>query len=290
MNQRFQNEDIKRTKEQYADNELYQAIDSIGAQLEAELKEFGLCPEECLIEVLECLCYIADEGSDVLPKIQTLWYSRFNEYRRYDRKIDDDELRKVVGIVFAFVILALDSSNYAFYRYTLTEKLTLVIQEHKFNGWEITLDKIFSVPLRDGWFDDYIINEKKENKDCMSFDEIDSNKLPLTGVLDTKRAQKYFQKAIDKKLLNLDNGKFSWNQIGKNSGKSQLAYFCGKVFRYKHSFNGNAGDRFPEDELNSLFGVNRLYTLLSQVYNVQKPQPWRSKIDELFNNDEDGDV
>ena len=52
MNQRFRNEEIKRVAELYAENELYQAVCSIGSQLEAELTYFGLCPEECFMDVL----------------------------------------------------------------------------------------------------------------------------------------------------------------------------------------------------------------------------------------------
>ena len=40
MNQRFQPAEIKRVSEQYAENELYKAICTIGTQLEYELKEF----------------------------------------------------------------------------------------------------------------------------------------------------------------------------------------------------------------------------------------------------------
>ena len=52
MNQRFQNAEIKHVSEQYAENELYKAVSSIGLQLENELKEFGLCPEECFMETI----------------------------------------------------------------------------------------------------------------------------------------------------------------------------------------------------------------------------------------------
>ena len=107
-------------------------------------------------------------------------------------------------------------------------------------------------------------------------------RLPLPKSLDTQRAKTYFQKAIDNGLLKLENGKFSWIQIGTRGGKSQLAYFCGKVFEYKHSVNGNDGTSFPEEELNELFGIDRMYSLLTQVYDAGKKQSWRRRIDELF--------
>jgi hypothetical protein len=59
MNQRFQNEEIRNVSEQYAGNELYKAISTIGPQLESELA-FGLCPEECFMEALELLTAIAE--------------------------------------------------------------------------------------------------------------------------------------------------------------------------------------------------------------------------------------
>ena len=107
-------------------------------------------------------------------------------------------------------------------------------------------------------------------------------RLPLPKSLDTQRAKTYFQKAIDNGLLKLENGKFSWIQIGNRGGKSQLAYFCGKVYGYKHSINGNVGTSFPEEDLNALFGIKRMQSLLQQVYEATKKQLWRRSIDELF--------
>lgn len=66
MKHRFQNAEIEFVSEFYADNELYQAVCSIGAQLEAELVEFGMCPEEGFAETMELLATIADKG-------QTCW-------------------------------------------------------------------------------------------------------------------------------------------------------------------------------------------------------------------------
>lgn len=62
----------------------------------------------------------------------------------------------------------------------------------------------------------------------------------------------------------------------------QLAYFRVRVYNYKYTVNGNAGENFPEESLNELFGVKRLYSSLTQVYNGQKRQRWRAKIDSLF--------
>lgn len=162
MNQRFQNEDISRVSKEQENNELYKAICTIGAQLESELAEFGLCPEECFEETLEMLTMLADKGEDAMPELDTMWHRKFNEYRRFDRQVGEDELRKVVGIVFGFVIFAIDSSRHNFYRYKLTEALTYTIASHQFTGWTVTLDKIFSLPLSDGWFDRVMLEELNE--------------------------------------------------------------------------------------------------------------------------------
>ncbi len=169
--------------------------------------------------------------------------------------------------------MALDSSSYSFYRYTLTEHLTYIISNHKFDGWTAILNRIFLVPLSDGWFDTFINKETEEN---------DATQLPLPKAINTKRAQKYFQKAIEMGYMKYEDGKFEWKEIGNRGGVSQLAYFCGLVYEYKHSEYGNRGDGFPEKELNAMFGEEKLYSSLTQVYNAKKKQTWRKVIDDMF--------
>lgn len=272
MNQRFQNEEIGLVSERYAKNELYKAVSSIGQQLESEMKEFGLCPEECFMETLELLSTIAEKGEEFLPIIDNYWLRKFNEYNRFDRHVNDDVISKAVGIVFGFAILAVDSSRHEFYRYTLSEQLTRTVTCHKFDGWAETLDRIFSVPLLDGWFDQFIDEDSQEG-----------DELVLPKELDTRKARQYFAKAIKKNyMVKVDNGKFRWVGTNDKGNRSELAYFCGRIYGYEYSVSGNVGMNFPEDSLNNLFGVTRLYSSLTQVYNAQKPQKWRSLIDELF--------
>lgn len=104
----------------------------------------------------------------------------------------------------------------------------------------------------------------------------------LPSVLDTQKARKCFGKAIEKGWLRVENGKFTWVGFGATAHKSQLAYFCGRVYGYKHSAYGNCGAGLPEAELVELFGVKRLRSLLTQVHNAQKERSWRTCIDELF--------
>ena len=82
--------------------------------------------------------------------------------------------------------------------------------------------------------------------------------------------------------MTIDNGKYRWIGTCKKPNISELAYFLGKVYNYVHTDNGNGGESFPDESLNNLFGVTRLYSSLTQVYNANKPQRWRSRIDNLF--------
>ena len=270
MNQRFQHEEIRNVSEQYAENELYKAISTIGPQLESELAEFGLCPEECFMEALELLSAIAEKGEDIMSEIDNIWLCKHNEYKRLERQVSEDEIRKAVGIVFGFTVLALDSSRHPFYRYKLTERLMQVVADKKFQDWMSTLERIFSVPLPDGWFDAFIDEEPEEES------------LSLPKAINTERAQKYFRKAIEKEYMKLKDGKFYWVGVGGTGRKSQLAYFLGLVYGYRHSESGNTGIEFPNDILNALFGETKLYDLLVQVHVAQKKQKWRPLIDELF--------
>lgn len=272
MNQRFQSAEIKRISELYAENDLYKAVSSIGTQLESELKEFGLCAEECFMEVLELLSKIAEKGKDILPELENLWLRKENEYRRFDRHVSDDEIRKAVGIVFGFTILAIDSSRHPFYRCKLSEQLTQIVANHQFEDWVSTFECIFSVPLPNGWFDDFIDEEPEED-----------NGIKLPKELDTAKARKYFAKVIELQYMEaLENGKFRWIGTNNKGVVAELAYFLGRVYNYQYSISGNKGEDFPEESLNKLFGVTRLYSSLTQVYNAQKPQRWRSQIDAIF--------
>ena len=106
--------------------------------------------------------------------------------------------------------------------------------------------------------------------------------LTLSGSLDTKRTRYYFEKAVSKGWIAKEGNKLTWQGIGGKAHLSQLAYFCGKVFDYRHSVNGNAGTEFPTNELEELFGVKNLYSLLRQVHEAKGRQKWRACIDELF--------
>jgi hypothetical protein len=108
-----------------------------------------------------------------------------------------------------------------------------------------------------------------------------NSKLPKD--LNTPRARKYFARAIELQYMEpAEDGRYRWTGTGRKPCTAELAYFLGRVYNYKYTINGNAGENFPEESLNALFGVKRLYSSLTQVYNAQKPQRWRSMIDDMF--------
>jgi hypothetical protein len=110
-----------------------------------------------------------------------------------------------------------------------------------------------------------------------------ASELQLPKKLNTPNARMYFAMAIERQYMEPSvDGKYRWIGTGDRGVTSQLAYFLGRVYNYKNTISGNAGDDFPEDSLNELFGVKRLYSLLTQVYNAKDPQRWRSMIDAMF--------
>ena len=118
-------------------------------------------------------------------------------------------------------------------------------------------------------------------------DNVNDNKVGgnngLPKELDTPRARRYFAEAIELQYMEpTEDGKYRWLGTGRKPCRAELAYFLGKVYNYKYTITGNAGENFPEESLNRLFGATRLYSSLTQVYNAQKPQRWRSMIDSLF--------
>lgn len=156
MKTRFQNAEIEAVNNLYAENHLYKAVCKIGPQLEAELTEFGLCPEECFAETQELLTVIAEKGEEVIPELQNLWLMKFNQYRRFDRHVNQEEVRKAVCIVFGFAILAVNTSRHPFYNFTLTWNLTCIVADNTPEGWSHTLDRIVSLQMPDGWFDRFV--------------------------------------------------------------------------------------------------------------------------------------
>ena len=141
-----------------------------------------------------------------------------------------------------------------------------MVASHQFKDWSPTFDRIFSVPLPDGWFDAFIDEE------------------PDGGIGVTEHANSIGllrrQMPNTPLIVQFVNKQYN-NGCQQFSGKIENSQFI-RVFEYRHSTTCNIGTEFPEEELNALFGVKRLYSLLTQVHNAQKTQKWRRSIDEMF--------
>lgn len=172
MNQRLEGEDLRRAREQYAGNKLYAAISSIGDDLEAELTGFGMCAEECFEEVMEVLALIAEKGDDIASDdLKKLWLKKFNQYRRLERQVDNDEIRKVISIVFGYAALALDSSQTTFYRFTVCYMVQQTIIDNEPEDFDPTIGRIFDVELEKGWLDHFMEENDMETYENLVFKE-----------------------------------------------------------------------------------------------------------------------
>gem|GEM_PF-5858925 len=89
-------------------------------------------------------------------------------------------------------------------------------------------------------------------------------------------AIKIFEKAIGAGLMECTTDGYKW-LYGGNTGKARLAYFC------RQTFNPDGCSPVPYKMLEQLFNVTRLDVALDQAMNAKRPQKWRGKIDELFN-------
>ena len=93
---------------------------------------------------------------------------------------------------------------------------------------------------------------------------------------ETEREKKYFAKAIEAGLMEKDGDSYRW--LHNNGLKASLGYFLNRVFNPK----GTA--QIPCKRLGVLFGVTRLDTVIYQALNPNKPQKWRTEIDNLFDD------
>lgn len=99
--------------------------------------------------------------------------------------------------------------------------------------------------------------------------------LLLPDELNTKRAQKYFARAIEAGLMRVTpDGLPRWE--GKRGSVAMLGYFLERVYCPDNT------EKLPEQALNRLFDVVRIGSAITQLHNAKEPQKWRKEIDKLF--------
>lgn len=105
----------------------------------------------------------------------------------------------------------------------------------------------------------------------------------LPEELNTDEAQKAFAKAIEKGWIEKSTTGLKWLGTDGKGKKAELAYLCASIYGYIYSsYKGNLGNNVPYEALNKYFGVTRLDRAVQQVFEAEKPQLWRKRIDEIF--------
>ena len=107
-----------------------------------------------------------------------------------------------------------------------------------------------------------------------------TNKMP--DILLTEKARKAFNLAKQKGWMKETKNGLEWIGFGDKAHKSQLAYFFGEIYGYKHSENGNDGESMPTTEIKKYFKFDTFPTLLRQGHDQKKRQPWVVEIKKFF--------
>ena len=136
---------------------------------------------------------------------------------------------------------------------------------------------------------DCCVYDEEEAKELLNMIKHGNNPAKEKVLMWTDRAKLCFQKAVTRKWMIFENGKYSWCGVKpKPSGKpskSELAYFLGKVYGYKFENGNNVGARLPASELNDYFGFGKksVTDTLLQLYRGGNEQPYMPIIDDFFN-------
>lgn len=100
-----------------------------------------------------------------------------------------------------------------------------------------------------------------------------NNTLCLPSELDTDRARVYFTRAVEVGYMQPTRTGYKWTFGGARGALARLGYFIERVFCPTNT------EELPEQAINRLFGVNRIGSAITQLYNAKKPQKWRAEID-----------
>ena len=94
----------------------------------------------------------------------------------------------------------------------------------------------------------------------------------------TEREGKYFNKAIERGLMEKGGNGYRW-VFGGSRHKARLAYFLYKVY------NPDGLSQIPYKRLQEMFGESRLDRAVDQSINTKSTQKWRKDIDDIFEDD-----
>lgn len=157
MNQRFRNEEQSKYQKQFGDDPLFIVCSEVGPELQTGMPEFGMCPEEMYCETEMLLEWLIAHPNATPTEINRKWHQLYNNYLGFDRRVNQEEIRRAVGVVFAFACLGLGTSLDTVLCYELPQKLIDCIaeDEHAFTDWASLFDYIFEAcTLPEGWLDE----------------------------------------------------------------------------------------------------------------------------------------
>lgn len=157
MNQRFRNEEQSKYQTQFGGDPLFVVCGEVGPELQTGMPEFGMCPEEMYCETEMLLEWLIAHPNATPTEINRKWHQLYNNYLGFDRKVNKEEIRRALGVVFALACLGLGSSIDTVLRYELPQKLIDCVAEddHAFTDWASQFDHIFATcTLPEGWLDE----------------------------------------------------------------------------------------------------------------------------------------
>lgn len=294
---RFQQNQRNRLREHFRNHIYYKLCRQTHDVFLQHCPTIILSTEELFTDAARTLDNLLTEGDLEADICRDLWSDTIADYRQKDgTDADTATTQAEVAMLFYAVMYGIQSVCHSHYRGRLQRVLHASIHQMWNRHGPKNCHEIESLmpeaidPLTNamyGWMKTYFTSADSltdEIETVMNPNKANVAKtgLPLPVVLNTQRAQKYFQTAIDNGWMSLEGNKLIWLGIGTRAHDSQLAYFCGRVYNYKYSVNGNTGTEFPTNELEELFGVKNLYSLLRQVHEAKGRQKWRACIDELF--------
>lgn len=107
-----------------------------------------------------------------------------------------------------------------------------------------------------------------------STEHTDQNPLNLPPSMDTERARKYIQKAIDAEYIKEQSaGRYKWQR----NNKQMYAYFIYKIYSLKYM-----SQRPPVEEMEAVFCIKHLAQHASKANDPRNVKEWKKTIDEFF--------
>lgn len=139
--------------------------------------------------------------------------------------------------------------------------------------WTPSDDEVINLAPDVYWFILGELNKRlKGEVQCQQTLSLDEIVIP--EALNTLRARKYLTRAITIGYIEYNVERWKWVFGGNRGRLASLGYFVERVYCPTNT------EQLPEQAINTLFGVNRIASAISQLHNAQKPQKWRAEIDD----------